>query len=632
MRPAGRRAAAIAAALTASVCLGDPPKDLGLVEREQRTLVQLTVRIHPATPADRERAARLTKDDFFVFFDGKEIPKERFELDNFCPMAPAEAAPATAEAPKHLLFFVDQLSPEGQDNTKAMLARMIPSMAAEGFEMKVLPNVETGWTRDVDRLLHQASGAIDPWSATSEHEHAARDNLRTLLTSNQVEQAIAVAREAEREAQISFEGPVLQLARAISEMDGLPSPKALIYFAELGTSFREMIVDSAIRSGVAVYAVKADGMPPADPTRSTAKDPGAIITTSLFALSDHTGGRFAFGGFRKGTADRIVERVRADLSCLYVLSLDAAGLDRDKTLHPKVTLKPDLKARLEVRTIPELTVQSENRRQAQALAVALRSGSWPGMQQAGVTLVPERVDGADVEALVQLTIDADAKDAAIPTAWDLGVNYFGAARVSGYGGARVTTRAAKIVFEKRVKLPAGPYSIVGVAQEAGGPGLARGTVAGVLVRPAKTAVAFLHPPEVLQWEPGAFVAEGTVPRKAGWTPVRFGMAASDRATSLLTPVCRGANVRGALTIEKTVLLPEDEIRLPATDWRDAKDVCRLVRDDVAGDGGLPWAGRPYEATLIVRVTDASGKAVAKAATAFWVIGPGATLEPRASAP
>jgi hypothetical protein len=608
--------------LPALVCLAEPPKDVGLVERTERTLVQLTVRITPRTAEYRSRAAHLTKGDLTVLLDDKEIPAEQFELDGFCPEPDGEEPSLADRRSKHVLFFVDALGLEGQDNTIAMLRTMIPRMAADGYEMKLLPGPNPSWTRDVGRLLEDAGAAVDPWSRPPSAGPSPEEELRALLEANEVDRAIELAREMERAAQLSFEGPPLQLARAISEMGSLPMPKAMIYFAELGGSFREMIVDTAIRSGVAVYAVKADGLGPYVPDLKTAVDPSAIITTSLSALSEHTGGRFSLGHYRPSAAEKVLKRVESDLSCVYVVSLDAARLDRDRMLRPKIKLNSSLRSQLVAETIPDLTIPSEKRRQELSVSIALRSADWPGVQPAHVSLVPFAFDASKATALLQFSLGADVDAPSVATAWDLGLNYFGASRVSGHGGMRVTSTSSKIVFEKKVRLPVGPYSIIGVAQEVGNAGLARGTAAGVLSRPKKSEVGFLHPLDLMQSEPGTYVSENGTARKAGWSALRYGMAASDRPIALVTSVCRGANVHGPLTVDKTLLLPHEELHAPRTIWHEQGSPCLVIRDDVLKDGELPWSHAPYETTLVVTVSDPSGRTVAKSSKAFWVIGPG----------
>jgi hypothetical protein len=618
--------------LSGAACLGDPPRDLGLVERAERSIVQLTVRIRPLVPEDRSRAAHLTKADFSVFLDDKEFPPEQFDLDNFCPEPGAEQPPEADASGKHVLFFVDELGPESQINTKAMLQNMIPRMAADGYEMKVLPNSDPSWTRDVPRLLRDAKAVFDPAASVTEDGGGPPENdLRALLDSNQVDRAIELARRAELAAQLTFEGPPLQLARAISEMGPLPAPKALIYFAEFGISFREMIVDTAIRSGVAVYAVKADGLAPYIPNVKLVDDPGAIITTSLSSLSEHTGGHLSLGHFRKSASASVLKRVESDLSCVYVVSLDAAGLDRDRTLRPRIKLRSDLRAQLSAATIPELTIPSERRRQEDAVAITLRSGRGPGVEPAGVSLVPLNFDASSVIGVIRFRLDRGEDASLLHAAWDVGVNYFGASRVSGHGGLRVTAGEPTFVFEKHVTLPIGPYSIVGVAQEVGGPGLARGTLAGVLMRPKKNAVGFLQPPALLEWRPGTFVSEDGKARKAGWSPLCYGMAASDRPISIVASTCRGERVRGALTIDTTVRLPDKELRMTTKRWPDRVAACR-IDSDVIMAGALPWSNRPYEAIVLVNVSDASGRSVARGSNAFWVIGPSVTAASRASAP
>jgi len=404
-------------------------------------------------------------------------------------------------------------------------------------------------------------------------------------------------------------------------MGSLPAPKALIYFSELGSSFRELVVDTAIRSGVAVYAVKADGLAPYLPNVKLVNDPGAIITTSLSALSEHTGGRFSLGHYRPSAAEKILKRVESDLSCVYVVSLDATGLDRDRMLRPKIKLRSNLRSQLIAETIPDLTIPSEVRRQEQLVAIALRSGQWPGVQQAHVSLIPVGFDESKATALLQFSFGAETDAPSVATTWDVGVNYFGASRVSGYGGVRVTSTSSKIVFEKQVRLSPGPYSIIGVAQEVGNSGLARGTAAGVLGRPERNAVGFLHPLDLMQSEPGTYVSEAGNARTAGWRHMRHGMAASDRPIALVTSVCRGAGVHGRLTIAKSLLLPGGELHAPSTTWMEQGSPCRVIRDDVLREGELPWSNQPYEATLVVNVSDASGRTVARRSETFWVIGP-----------
>lgn len=604
-----------------------PPKDVGLVERTERRLIPLTVRIRVLAPQYRFKAAHLTKDDFSVQLDLVDIPPTQFELDNFCPEAEGERPPEQPDSSKHLLFFVNSMDLEGRENARAMLQNMIPPMAAAGYEMKILPNPASDWTSDVDRLMRDVERVFDPGISSPEPPSEPKEFVvRALLTSNQVDKAIAAAREAELAAQLTLEGPALQLARAISEMAELPMPKALIYFADSAYVSRERIVETAIRSGVAIYAVKADAAAPYDPNFKTADDPGAITTSTLLSLSEHTGGKFGYGHYRPSASNKIMQNVREDMSCVYVLSLDATGLDRDRTLRPKIKLRPELKKQLSAESIPDVTIPSERREQGAAASIALRSGKWPGVQPAGVSLVPVAFDHSRVKALIQLTLGSESGAAAIPATWDVGINYFGASRVSGYGNARVMLRSPKVVFEKLVRLPTGPYWIVGIAQEVGGYGSARGTEVGSFEKPKKDAVEFLHPLDIMEWGTGVFVSDGGNARSYGWASARYGMAHTDRPISLVASLCRGKNVHEPLTIEKSLLLPDKELRLSTTDWRqDAASPCVFVDDDPLGAGRLPWSNQPYEATFVVNVSDRSGKTVAKTSRAFWVIGPS---EPR----
>jgi hypothetical protein len=619
----------LAASGGSALAAGDPAptKDVGLVERAERRLLPLTVRIRALTPQFRSRAAHLTKADFSVILDLAELPPDRFELDNFCPDVGAERQPEQVESAKHLLFFVNQMDMAGLENTHAMLQNMIPRMAAEGYRLKILPGPASDWTADVDRLLLDVERLFDPSRHPPEPStESSESRVRALLASDEVDKALALAQEEELAAQVTLEGPSLQLERTIEEMADLPIPKALIYFADSQYSSRERIVEAAIQSGVAIYAVKADGMAPYDPSFKVVDDPGAITTSSLLSLSEHTGGRAGFGHFRKSASDKILQGVQADLSCVYVISLDAAGLDRDRTLRPKIALRSAFRGQLRAESIPEVTIPSDERRRGNAAAIALRSGRWPGIQPAGVALIPIGFDKARVHALLQMNLSSESGAPSMPTTWDIGLNYFGASRVSGYGNVRVTSPSPQIVFQKQVRLPSGPYWVVGIAQEVDGHGSARGTAVGALEKPKKNAVEFVHSLDIMQWGTATFVsAEGTA-RSGGWSPLRHGMANSDRPVSLVFSLCRGKSVHAPLTIEKSLLMPDKEIRFSSTDWpRDPRNPCLVVNDEPLAAGRVPWPDRPYEATFVVKAIDAAGKTVARTSRTFWVIGP--TREP-----
>ena len=558
-----------------------------------------------------------------MILDLVEIPKNGFELDNFCPDSDARLSQEPSESSKHLLFFVNRMAPEGRENTRAMLRNMIPQMATAGYRLKILPGPVSDWTSEVNRLALDVEQLFDPSTQPPAQEtESSEDRVGVLLASNRVDEALAAARDAELDAQLTLEGPSLQLERAIAEMADLPMPKALIYFADSTYTSRERIVEAALRSGVAIYAVKADGTAIYDPTVSVANDPGAITTSSLLSLSEHTGGRVGYGHYKKSASDKILQGVQTDLSCVYVLSIDAAGLDRNRTLRPKVTLRSAFKGQLRAESVPDITIPSDERRHGDAAAIALRSGRWPGVQPAGVSLVPNGFAKSQVHALIQMTLDSESGAPPIPTAWDVGINYFGASHVAGYGNLRATFQSPQVVFQKQVRLPVGPYWVVGIAQEVDGHGSARGTTAGAFEKPKRNAVEFLHPLDIMEWGTGAYVFEEGNARKGGWSSLRYGMAHSDRPISLAVSLCRGKNVRGQLAIEKSLHLPDHEIRFPRTDWPQAQGTpCLFVNDDPLAAGRLPWTDQPYEATFVVNVSDSHGKKVATTSRTFWVIGP-----------
>jgi hypothetical protein len=253
----------------------------------------------------------------------------------------------------------------------------------------------------------------------------------------------------------------------------------------------------------------------------------------------------------------------------------------------------------------------------------MRSARWPGVEPANVSVVPVGFDRSRVNALIQLNLDSDSGALAIPTAWDVGVNYSGATRVSGYGNLRVTSRSQKIVFERTVALPFGRYWIVGTAQEVDGHRLARGTVVGGFKKPKGNAVEFPHPVNVMQKGPGSFVSEKGKALAEGWSSLRYTMASSDRPISFVVSLCRGKNVQGPLTIEQSLLLPEKELRFPRTDWPHEENApCLVVNDTRLEAYRLPWSNKPYQVSFSVRVNNGSGETLAETTSSFWIVGPG----------
>lgn len=632
MRNVVRRGVLLVVGLAAVAGLAWPasdserPKDVGLFGHAERRLFPLNVQIRVLDPRYRFEAAHLKKGDFSVMFDLEGLPPSSFELDNFCPETDDERSPESPELPassKHLLFVVDRMGVEGQDNTSAMLQNLIPLMAAAGYQMKILPGAVSEWTGDADRLLGDAGrlfGDLNPLPVMN--DDPVEGKVRALMQINQIDKAIAVARNSDAEAQLTFEGPVLQLERLISEMATLPMPKAIIYFADSAYFSRETILESAVRAGVPIYAVKANGMPVYDPRVPVVYDEGSVTTMALLSLSEHSGGQLSLGHYKKSASDTILKRVETGLSCVYVLSIDVAALDRDRTLRPKVRLRRAFKGRLKAQTISDFVIPNEFRLQGQAAAIALRSAQWAGVRQASVSLVPIGFDKSRVKALIQFTVDAEPGAPSLSEPWDVEVNYFGASRVSGYGNIRVTFRPPKTVFDKTVSLPLGPYSIVGMAQEVNGHGMARGTELGILEKPKNDAVGFLHALDIMQWGSGTFVSEAGNARKEEWSSLRYGMANSDRAISLVVSVCRGKGVEAPLTIGKRLVLPDKDLRFSTTDWPlEHHAPCLVVKDDLLAADLLPWSNQPYESTFVVKVSDPSGKTVATASKAFWIIGP-----------
>jgi len=627
------------------------PQELGIVEQTGRRLFLLDVTIRAKDPQFEAKAARLTKQDFLVSIDRQRIPVELFEVDNLCRHSTAvEAVPQidraevdtelqaeNKTAAGHVVLYLDFLRLRtlgGRDSALAMVENLIPELTEDGNRVQIVANTGrvmtlADWNSDPQKLLAGLAGA-----SGRDERHGADANLSTeeeissLLATNQIDQALLLAKERNLAQQRQFGGAIDQFAMFVGEMHDVPRPKAIIYFADTIYANRADVVENAINSGVRIYGIKADGMTPArGDAISLADDPDAAARTSLGSLARRTGGRVAYGHFKKSAIDRPLRYLREDISCVYLISLDVSDLDRDRYLSADIDLRQELRKSLSVHTIPRIAIPSRSRQRQQAAHTAFVASESRGVQPATVAVIPVEVAGSEVTALVQCAFEVDAGPSPVQTSWDIGIVSVGRSGVVNSNNCRVKSDAQKIVFETAVKLPLEDYFAEAVAQEINGMGLARGQAFGTFIKPAKRGFDFLHPIVVMQKEEAVFVFERTKLRHQDWLALPYGMAYTDLPTSMRSVLCRGRKSRQPLTVERSITLPHKEIGFDPSIWhRDGKQLCLAMSDKIAAHQ-LPWDGRPYQVTYSLKASDPADAVVhATAETTFWVIGPAADRE------
>jgi len=332
-----------------------------------------------------------------------------------------------------------------------------------------------------------------------------------------------------------------RLKLALRRLADVEPSRATLYFADtiyrnLGEAVEfefERVVREAAALGIRVYAM--------EPVMLGAAN--AASQKTLQSLASQTGGQ-AF--IRGATADRVVQGIREDQGCRWLLSFDPEGLPLDKPMEVFVRVNvPNVR----VHAPAKFEIQNPRRRATTRLmaqfsldertASPLRSG-----------LVPLAWKNGKYAALLQVT--APGMDLPSVT-WDLGASLVEMGRVGAETSARtrVGGKGIPVTLEAMVELKAGSFEVAAVAREVTTDRVISYHTEGAWPEP-DDVFAVVVPPVVLQPGAGAFTRDGGT-RKSG--SLLHGMddpLDPSRPTALVALICRPRHARAPLDVTRVL--------------------------------------------------------------------------------
>jgi len=626
---------AFAAASAPAWGQSDPdPRDVGLVERTGRRLVQLDVTI----TGPEDELATLAAEDFELVVGGRRI--ESFTLDRICDERPAEpdAAPETErieipEAPQPAaagrttyLFYFDQnhLTGMGRQSALHMGHELIDRLIAGGDRGMIVSSGQelrtfAALTSDVG-VLHDALDEVeddrkqwDPWVWSEDSRIA---EVIEYINNGMLEEARATASRHQSEERWHTEKELRRFSMILAHLGDIDPPKVVVYFADTmrsnpgehylgffsaldresdpalrasalaafasGNSF-ERVIDEASANGVRLYTIEAQGLTSDTPTstgvmRRQFGGQDAIPTRrrvtdaqdSMVSLARETGGQAFLNGVK---ATKIANRIEQDLACVYVVSFDGASLPEDSPLAVRVRVhRPKVEAHARGRFV----MQSESRALTSRL---LASFAAPDAVESAIgsrsVLIPTGYVDGRFRALVQMFVPGSPLSEAT---WDLGLSLVSRGEVREDAAGRVTVPlpGVPVVFEAEMTFAPGPFEIVTVAHDTTADQVATGRFEGEWPDP-DAAPAAVGPIALMQPTSGVFLRETEVHRGGARALDREELARTDRPTAVVALVCRGKSTKSKLRVERSLTgesaVPFEPLELDLGDER-----CAQIRD------------------------------------------------------
>lgn len=454
------------------------------------------------------------------------------------------------------------------------------------------------------------SGGTSPEEAADAHDQDAMQMAVELVRSAS-SGAASLAREFQRTERWNTDRALARFAAVLGRLAEEQPPKALVYFADTmrskpGNHYLELIhdkfgalaytgtsgaydqvVETAQAHGVRLYTVEARGLAGGAGSMATSafahtfvsSNPGAGLARfqdardSLVLLAYETGGRAFLNGVR---GERIARAIREDLACVYLVSIDAASLPRDRRLRLRVHVRKPVEAR----TRASVFNPSESTRLRTRISDAFMN---PDAQDEGslhARVLPTGFADGRYTALVQVAVPPSTLG---PATWDVGVSIVARDEVKQAVSGRITLgdRPALMVFEHPVSVAPGSYELVAVAHDTLTDRVLSAHSDGTWPDPKQQRVT-VGPVELLQTRNGVFARDGQV-RRRGSFAIGAGETARARLPSAFTTiVCRKRPTKTPLLVERT-LVGETSTRFdPPLRIEASEDSCVLIQDVVRG--------------------------------------------------
>jgi len=613
----------------------DGTRDSGLTETAEAELAQFDFTVE----GERAAVASLTADDLRVRVGFTRLTG--FRLDRMCPDPSADdptAAPVRAR-PTHILYFDQPLLTQAGRARALDLAREIaPALIARGGRVTVVSNAAEVATYVEDSTdPERVAAALDAleaderqWDPYASFESARIEEvLRDLNLFGGIEVAIQTARRHQRYERWIAEKNLRRLDHVLGRLAAADPPKAMLYFADTlranaGEHYLSFFGDRTVRGsvpltvmrteaetarlaydrvlekaaalGVRFYTVYAQGLTvdtersrltrsyalEADIGRDLPKVRVRDAENALNGLAGETGGQ-AF--LYAASGERIAERISDDLACVFVVSFDPAGFDRDQPLPLRVETRRD---DVRLRARGQIVIQSDEARRETRLLAAFSVPDENGRALAvRDALVPIDYQDGAYRALLQLHVPAVPFTRAT---WDLGATLVsGANQVGDSVSARVVVPApgAPTVLEREVRIPPGPVRVVSVAHETATDRIVSARSEDDWGSP-DARPATLGPVAVLQPAAGVFVRDGETRPSGSLAVGPEGTVEAGLPTALVGLACRARRMKRPIRVERSVSGPVP-LEFDATEFDADENRCVQIRDVVPEDTLRPGA-------------------------------------------
>jgi VWFA-related protein len=595
-----------------------------------------------------KKIKQFTLDNLCQLADEPPSREEETEPAVATPALP-DTSPAPQRARATFLFYFDQnhLTLGGRQQaleTARELARELvvggnrAMVVSAGREVRTYAEM----TDDADEVLRAIDtietdrSQWDPQTTVFSSEENRIEQVIDYLNDGDLDQALTLARQFQRD-ETWRSGKALRLfSLTIGRLSDVEPPKAVVYFADtmrsnagehylsfFGTAnrrgqdeniFKKMEMDSftagasfqrvieeASSHGVRLYTIQAEGLVMTSPRLTVTNSARSGSATagynnqrvrdaqnSLVSLARETGGDSFLNGVR---AEKIAEKIYADMECVYLLSFDPGDLAEDRDLP--VSLRTSRKkVKLQVKGV--LVIQSEEKRRASRLLAAFAAPEAVESDSKILgTVVPTGYHDGEFSALVQLAVPGSPLAG---TVWDMGLSLVarGKVREDAAGRVSVSGAAVPVIFETEMDFAPGPYELIAVAHETSADSISTGRVEASWPDP-DDGPATIGPVAVLQPSDGAFLRDTEFRTRGSRAILPKQPARTDRPTAMIGIVCRGTGKR-RLRIERT--LEGDsaaEFKPQELDLSDER--CALFADRIAA-GTMTSGAFRYEVRVI----------------------------------
>ena len=292
-------------------------------------------------------------------------------------------------------------------------------------------------------------------------------------------------------------------------------------------------------------------------------------------MAAETGGQVFLNGV--GPA-KIARKIRADLSCVYLISFEPEGLVEDRRIPLMVHVT---RPRVEARTRTRLMVESDSARLASRLTTAMTNPErTTDESRLRAVMIPTGFESGQYSALVQVQLSGSDYP---NTVWDMGLSCLSQGRLRENEAIRVAVPrpGVPVILESELQFAPGPYELVAVAHDLNQNAVISTRVEGEWPDPAD-GKATVGPIALVQPSSGIFVrGEGHRPQGAFGRADRDWVRA-DLPATLLAIVCRDRSHMRTVEVDRR--LEGDSIAgFPPLTVDPAKGSCFLIGDTIPAD-------------------------------------------------